>query len=100
MSSSIIVIACPGKKIRLSKIDPGETGGVTKEEALERMGPLHQKLSLLQQALYAEHRRGVLIIFQALDTGGENCGVKKLCAGRKPAGGYVTRCRRRTMVGN
>ncbi len=97
MSSSIIVIACPGKKIRLAKIDPGETGGVTKEEALERMGPLHQKLSLLQQALYAEHRRSVLIIFQALDTGGKDGAIKSLCTGINPAGIQVTAFKRPSL---
>ena len=32
-----IVTACPGHKIRLSKIDPNDTGGLKKAEALEQV---------------------------------------------------------------
>jgi PPK2 family polyphosphate:nucleotide phosphotransferase len=81
-----IVMARPGQKICLSKIDPDETGGITKEDALGRMVKLREKLSMLQQALYAEHGRSLLIIFQAMDTGGKDGAIKNLCEGLNPAG--------------
>jgi PPK2 family polyphosphate:nucleotide phosphotransferase len=36
--------------------------------------------------LYAEHRRSLLLIFQAMDTGGKDGAIKNLCAGLNPAG--------------
>jgi PPK2 family polyphosphate:nucleotide phosphotransferase len=87
---SPIVTAHPGNKIRLSKIDPDDTGGQTKEDALKRFAELREKVSVLQQKLYAEHRRSLLIVFQAMDTGGKDGAIKNLCAGLNPAGIQVT----------
>ncbi len=81
-----IVTARPGHKIRLSKIDPDETGDVKKEDALEQFALLREKISGLQEVLYAEHRRSLLLIFQAMDTGGKDGAIKNLCAGLNPAG--------------
>src|SRR5882762_6748581 len=81
-----IVTAVPGKEIRLAKIDPDDTGGMTKEDALQRYVELREKISELQHVLYAEHQRSLLIIFQAMDTGGKDGAIKNLCAGLNPAG--------------
>lgn len=81
-----IVTARPGHKIRLSKIDPDDTGGVKKEDALEQFAELRAKVSELQEVLYAEHRRSLLLIFQAMDTGGKDGAIKNLCSGLNPAG--------------
>ena len=75
-----------GDKIRLSKIDPNDTGKMIKEEACARLVELREKIDLLQEKLYAEHERSLLILFQALDTGGKNGAVKSLCFGLNPAG--------------
>ena len=80
-----IIVTRPGRKIRLSKIDPDDTAGVTKEEALERVAQLGETLNDLQETLYAEHRRSILIIFQAIDTGGKDGSIKNLCRGFNPA---------------
>ncbi|HEV2805336.1 MAG TPA: polyphosphate kinase 2 family protein [Chthoniobacterales bacterium] len=85
-----LVIARPGKKTRLSKIDPGGAGGVNKEEALASIEKLREKLQQWQEVFYAEHRRSLLIIFQAMDTGGKDGSVKNLCAGLDPAGLHIT----------
>jgi PPK2 family polyphosphate:nucleotide phosphotransferase len=76
----------PGHKLHLSKIDPDDTGKLKKEEATQRFTLLREKISLLQQKLFAEHRRSLLIIFQALDTGGKDGSMKSLCCGLNPAG--------------
>lgn len=81
-----VVTARPGRKIRLSKIDPDYTAGVKKEEATDRLAWLLGKTSLLQEALYAEHQRSLLVIFQAMDTGGKDGAIKNLCAGIDPVG--------------
>jgi PPK2 family polyphosphate:nucleotide phosphotransferase len=85
-----LITARPGKKIRLSKIEPGDTAGATKEKALARVEKLREKLLRWQEVFYAEHRRSLLIIFQAMDTGGKDGSVKNLCAGLDPAGLHIT----------
>jgi len=85
-----IVTACPGQKIRLSEIDADETAGVSKEEALQQIGQLRERVSELQQILYAEHRQSLLIVFQAMDTGGKDGTIRKLLSGINPAGIRVT----------
>lgn len=83
---SAIVTSSPGHKIKLSKIDPDETCGTKKEEAIERFCELREKISALQEILYAEHHRSLLLIFQAMDTGGKDGAIKNLCSGINPAG--------------
>ena len=76
----------PGHKIRLSKIDPDDTGGLSKEEACSRFDELREEVSLLQEKLFAEHERSLLILFQAMDTGGKDGALKALCSGLDPSG--------------
>jgi PPK2 family polyphosphate:nucleotide phosphotransferase len=80
------VKVCPGDKVRLSHIDPAETGGLSKEKAFILLEKTHQKLDKLQQRLYAEKACSLLILFQALDTGGKDGAIRKLCSGFNPAG--------------
>jgi polyphosphate kinase 2 (PPK2 family) len=83
---SPFVTASHGHKIKLSKIDPDDTGGIIKEKALQRVCDLRKKIYELQEILYAEHRRNLLLIFQAMDTGGKDGAIKDLSAGLNPAG--------------
>jgi PPK2 family polyphosphate:nucleotide phosphotransferase len=88
----------PGDKIRLSKIDPDETGGISKDEACARFVDLRGKIALLQEKLFAEHQRSLLILFQALDTGGKDGALKALCSGLNPAGLEVAMFKAPTQV--
>jgi PPK2 family polyphosphate:nucleotide phosphotransferase len=83
---SAIVTPGLGHKIKLSRIDANQTCGITKEKALARFCELCEKVAELQQILYAEHQRSLLLIFQAMDTGGKDGAVKSLCGGLNPAG--------------
>jgi len=85
-----LVTARPGKKIRLSKIEPGDTAGATKEKALARVEKLREKLLRWQEVFYADHRHSLLIIFQAMDTGGKDGSVKSLFSCINPAGLHIT----------
>lgn len=89
MKSPVVTVS-PGHKIKLSRIDAGDTGGSTKEKALERFRELREKISELQQILSAEHQRSLLLVFQAMDTGGKDGAIKDLCAGLNPAGIHLT----------
>src|SRR2546423_5888792 len=82
----IAITVQPGKRVRLSEIDPDSTGDLEKEAALERFSRLQGKVGRLQEALYAEHQRSLLIIFQAMDSGGKDSAIRNLCTGLNPAG--------------
>jgi PPK2 family polyphosphate:nucleotide phosphotransferase len=78
----------PGKKIDLSKLDPNDTkefkGG--KEKGLKALGPLNQELQILQELLYAEQKHKVLIVLQAMDTGGKDGAIRRVFDGVNPQG--------------
>jgi polyphosphate kinase 2 (PPK2 family) len=93
-----VVIVRPGDKIRLSKIDPDDTGVANKKKACKRFVDLREEVSLLQEKLYAEHERSLLILFQAMDTGGKDGALKALCFGLNPAGLEVARFKAPTPV--
>src|ERR1700719_4320053 len=88
----------PGHRIRLSKIDPDDTGGLSREEACSRFAELREEVSLLQEKLFAEHERSLLILFQAMDTGGKDGALKALCFGLNPAGLEIARFKAPTKV--
>ncbi|MEY2439887.1 MAG: hypothetical protein QOI34_1272 [Verrucomicrobiota bacterium] len=84
-----IVKARPGHKLALSKIDPDDTGSATKQGAVKRFDELREEINVLQQKLYAEHRQSLLVVFQAMDTGGKDGAIKTLCSGLNPAGLWI-----------
>jgi len=75
----------------LADIDPGTTAPFTTKAAAEkRLKKLRERLNDLQENLYAEHRRSVLLVFQAMDTGGKDGAIEKLLTGVNPAGVQVS----------
>ena len=79
------MLAGPGHEIRLAKIDPAETAGLSKSDSAERISCLREKLAELQEALYAEHQRSVLIVVQGMDTSGKDGAIKNLLPGLDPS---------------
>lgn len=81
----------PGHKIELSDYDPEDqsqfSGG--KKEAEPRLAKLVQKLDELQEVLYAEHKHKILIVLQALDTGGKDGTIRAVFGGINPQGVLV-----------
>jgi PPK2 family polyphosphate:nucleotide phosphotransferase len=78
----------PGSKVNLSKWDPNNTSGFigNKEEAQAESAILRQKLATLQEVLFAEHKHKVLIVVQAMDTGGKDGAIRRVFSGVDPAG--------------
>lgn len=68
----------PGHEADLSKVDPSEDGGLTKEEALVRVEKLGQRMSDLQELLFAARRHGLLIVLQGRDTAGKDGSIRRL----------------------
>ena len=78
----------PETKIKLSKWDPNDTGGIQggKKEGLSQLEKLNVKLEELQELLFAEHKHKVLIVLQAMDTGGKDGAIRRVFNGVNPAG--------------
>ena len=77
-----------GTKVKLSKWDPNDTGDFKdgKKEGLLELGKLNDKLEALQELLFAEHLHKVLVILQAMDTGGKDGVIRRVFDGVNPAG--------------
>jgi PPK2 family polyphosphate:nucleotide phosphotransferase len=84
------LIVPPGKKFRLKDRDPAFIDDFTKESAILETVNLHAKLEHLQDVLYAEHKRSLLIVLQAMDAGGKDGTVKHVMSGVNPQGCDVT----------
>jgi PPK2 family polyphosphate:nucleotide phosphotransferase len=85
-----IVLVQPGDEIRLAEIDTTETAGHSKGDALPKIERLRERLAELQEALFAERERSLLIVVQAMDTGGKDGAIKNLCLGLDPNGVQLT----------
>ena len=81
-------IVKPGSKIKLSEWDLNDTGNFKggKEEGLAEIAELTKKLDELQEVLYAEHKHKVLVVFQAMDTGGKDGAIRRVFSGINPQG--------------
>lgn len=78
----------PGSKVNLSKWDPNDSGDFKggKEKGLAEIEKLNSKLEALQEMLFAEHKHKVLIVLQAMDTGGKDGAIRRVFDGVNPAG--------------
>lgn len=78
----------PGKKINLSEIDSTATPGTTssKAELDQAVAKLHVQLEELQGRLWAESKRSLLMVLQALDTGGKDGTIRRVFGGVNPQG--------------
>ncbi len=85
-----LVVVKPGMKVELAKISPDAAGAATKARAEKQIKKLRERLSQLQQALYAEHQRSILIVLQAMDTGGKDGAIRGICSGLDPNGVHLT----------
>ena len=83
----------PGEKIDLSKWDPNDMGDFKgdKEEGLAEVAKLDKELDALQELLYAEHKHKVLIVLQAMDTGGKDGAIQHVFDGVNPQGVRVAK---------
>lgn len=80
-----------GKGFRLKKHDPNCTKGVkNKEEAQEKLGEIIKDIISCQEKLYAENNQALLVVFQAMDTGGKDGVTKDVFGPVNPQGVRVT----------
>jgi PPK2 family polyphosphate:nucleotide phosphotransferase len=80
------VLVRPNTPLRLADISPAGPENVHKKKRKKRLSELHKQLSEYQENLYAEHRQSLLLVFQAIDTGGKDGTIRNLLTGVNPAG--------------
>ncbi len=81
------LIVEPGKKAKISRRDPAETPGIKdKQEALDVVEKNIARLAELQYLLYAENKRAILIVVQAMDAGGKDGIIRHVVTGLNPQG--------------
>jgi PPK2 family polyphosphate:nucleotide phosphotransferase len=79
-----------GSKFRLKQIEPNDTGGISnKPRARQMLVDGVERLSQLQDKLYADNRWALLLIFQAMDAAGKDSTIKHVMSGINPQGCQV-----------
>jgi PPK2 family polyphosphate:nucleotide phosphotransferase len=78
----------PGSKVDLSEWDPNEKGSFegSKKKGKKALLALNDQLEALQELLYAEHKHRVLVVLQAMDTGGKDGTIRHVFEGVNPQG--------------
>jgi PPK2 family polyphosphate:nucleotide phosphotransferase len=75
----------PGSRVKLHKTEAGYIDpDVTEKDALAETAKLCKKLRKLQASLYSEKQRSVLIVLQALDTGGKDGVINHVLGAMNP----------------
>lgn len=82
----------PGEKVNIKKFNPEDTSWWQKDKssAEKELKKLREKLINLQQLLYAENKHKMLIILQAMDSGGKDGTIRSIFKGINPQGVSVT----------
>jgi len=79
-----------GSKFRLKDYDPGDRAGIKdKDRAQDGLQRGVERLSELQDMLYAQDHYAVLFIFQAMDAAGKDSAIKHVMSGVDPKGCQV-----------
>ncbi len=77
----------PGGDFRLASIPSDDTQGLDdKAAARATLSALRERLSSLQERLYAEDRQALLLVLQAMDTGGKDSTIRSVMRGVNPQG--------------
>jgi PPK2 family polyphosphate:nucleotide phosphotransferase len=75
-------------KFHLADFDSADTSGldIERAEAKAMLADGIQRLSALQEKLYAQNRWSVLVVFQAMDAAGKDGAIKHVMSGVNPQG--------------
>jgi PPK2 family polyphosphate:nucleotide phosphotransferase len=76
----------PGLRAELTTRDTRETFGLDKATAKKKRKELVERLSVLQQRLYAEGEHSLLLVLQGLDASGKDGVIRQVFTGVNPQG--------------
>lgn len=87
----------PGSRVSMKDLDPRATPGMdglstsdAKERSERDIASNIERMALLQQRLYAENHRALLVILQGMDTSGKDGAIRAVFSGMNPQGCHVT----------
>ena len=81
----------PDKKIELAKFDPADTLDYENDHKTEaKLEKTIKRLDELQNLLYAERKRALLVVLQGMDAAGKDGTVRHVMSGVNPQGCSVT----------
>jgi PPK2 family polyphosphate:nucleotide phosphotransferase len=78
------------KRFDLTAFDSGDTAGTDKKASTARREKDLERLAALQERLYAEGRRSLLVVVQAMDAAGKDGTIEHVMSGLNPQGVRVT----------
>jgi PPK2 family polyphosphate:nucleotide phosphotransferase len=87
----------PLSKVNLQDYNPDARGDYTKETAAEEYETLQKRLKDLQEILYAQGKHSLLVVLQAMDTGGKDGAIKAAFRDVNPAGMNVIGFKKPTL---
>lgn len=79
----------PGERVHLDRLDPADTGGLSKLEGRELLRQFDRELAELQDLLYSAGQHSVLLLLQGLDTSGKDGTIKRVLKEVNPAGCHI-----------
>lgn len=89
----------PGTRIPLTDDAAGPPAGApSKDDALKQVDELTKRIDQLQEALYAEGKRALLVVLQGRDTAGKDGAIRKVFGPLNPQGLIVTSFKAPTTV--
>lgn len=81
----------PGEEMRLAAVDADQSEHYTrKKDVLGELEVQRRRIQDLQARMYAENQQGILIVLQAMDTGGKDGTIKHVFSGVNPQGCRVS----------
>ena len=83
-------------RVDLDAYDPGDDGGLAKGKGRDALATDLDKLDRLQEKLYASARHAVLVVIQAMDTGGKDGMTRRVLGPLNAQGVRVTSFKRPT----
>ena len=77
----------PAQHLALADVDPNESEHYRKKkDVLKELEAQRRRIRDLQERLYAENQQGLLVVLQAMDTGGKDGTIKHVFGGVNPQG--------------
>ena len=68
----------PGSKVDLDDFDPDHHDGLDKSDGKDRLAEIAKEIEDLQELMFAVRSTGLLVVFQARDTGGKDGAINRV----------------------
>src|SRR4051812_31183929 len=77
----------PDERVSIADMDPADVAGFGAREEVEgEYDGLVARIAALQERLYAEEQRSLLVVLQGIDAAGKDGSVKHVLRGTNPSG--------------